>query len=396
MIASASHSRRVLALVTDGLGGHGGIAEYNRQLLSALAECNFDRGSGGASPGKATVIACDAARRGRTSCRTEQVRLFSFALRMAMTLNVDVVFCGHLLMAPLAAAIAKLVGAPLWIQVHGIEAWKELSSLHRRSIQAAALVTSVSRYTRRRLLQWVTIDPVRVKILPNTVDSRFRAGPKPAALIDRYDLHGKAVLLTVSRLASSEGYKGHDRVIRALPQVLLQHPHAVYLIVGDGDDRPRLESIAVQMGVAESVHFAGLVSQEILPDYYRLADVFVMPSTGEGFGIAFLEAMTSGIPVIGGNRDGSLDPLADGALGTIVDPEDEAELASAICAALVAGAASVEGCNRFDVRAFRGHLQAILSGSLGYPDSSSRGPRSNQEIASFRDPDHIVQPSTGP
>ena len=85
-------------------------------------------------------------------------------------------------MAPLAAVIAKLVGAPLWVQVHGVDAWQELSALHRRSVETAALVTSVSRYTRRRLLEWVGIDPARVKVLPNTVDPRFQPGPKPAYL----------------------------------------------------------------------------------------------------------------------------------------------------------------------------------------------------------------------
>ena len=88
------------------------------------------------------------------------------------------------------------------------------------------------------------------------------------------------------------------------------------------------------VGVAENVQFTGLVPAEELPDYFRLADVFVMPSTGEGFGIVFLEAMASGVRVIGGNRDGSVDALADGELGGAVDPDNEQELISAICAAL--------------------------------------------------------------
>ena len=64
-----------------------------------------------------------------------------------------------------------------------------------------------------------------------------------------------------------------------------------------------------------------LHGQELL-DYYRLADVFVMPSTGEGFGIVFLEASATGLPVIAGNRDGSVDALAEGRIGTLVDPDD--------------------------------------------------------------------------
>jgi glycosyltransferase involved in cell wall biosynthesis len=169
------------------------------------------------------------------------------------------------------------------------------------------------------------------------------------------------VLLTVSRLASSERYKGHDRVIRALPRVLEQHPETVYVVVGDGDDRSRLETIAAKTGVSAQVRFTGLIGGDDLADYYRLADVFVMPSTGEGFGIAFLEAMASGVPVIGGNRDGTVDPLVDGALGTAIDPDDEDQLVGAICAALRGSPDKSHRAVRFEASNFRRHLEALVS-----------------------------------
>jgi phosphatidylinositol alpha-1,6-mannosyltransferase len=263
-------------------------------------------------------------------------------------------------MVPLAAAIARLLCAKLWVQVYGIEAWQALSWLHRRSIGTAVLVTSVSRYTRRRLLEWICIDPTRVKVLPGTVDPRFQPGPKPETLLDRHHARGKKVLMTVARLASSERYKGHDRVIRILPRVLSNHPETIYLIVGDGDDRARLEALAVELGVAEKVEFIGHIGANQLPDYFRLADVFLMPSTGEGFGIVFLEAMASGIPVIGGNQDASLDPLADGVLGTAVNPVDTEQLASAICGALRTPPVRIDRARRFDVQAFSEHLYALV------------------------------------
>ena len=89
-----------------------------------------------------------------------------------------------------------------------------------------------------------------------------------------------------------------------------------------------------------------------------------MPSTGEGFGIVFLEAMASGIAVIGGNQDGSLDPLADGVLGTAVDPLNQEELTSAICAALRMPPAKIDRARRFDVQAFSDHLYALLEASF--------------------------------
>jgi phosphatidylinositol alpha-1,6-mannosyltransferase len=359
----AASRLRILALVTDAYGGHGGIAEYNRHFLYALAACDLVC--------EVIVLPRLNAKWSELPSGVVQLRpvpgriAYSLtALRTAISRRFDVVFCGHLFMAPLAAAIAKLLRIPLWVQVHGVDAWEELSALHRRSVEAAALVTSVSRYTRRRLLEWVDIDPSRVKVLPATVDPRFQPGPKPGSLLQRYSATGKKILLALSRLASSERYKGHERVIRALRAVLLTHPDAIYLIVGDGDDRPRLEALAAEFGVAESVIFVGWVAQEELPDYYRLADLFVMPSTGEGFGIVFLEAMACGISVIGGNQDGSIDPLGGDSLSAVVNPLDELELGAAISHALDTPPQRVDRTARFKSHLFAKHISALLKSWL--------------------------------
>jgi phosphatidylinositol alpha-1,6-mannosyltransferase len=272
---------------------------------------------------------------------------------------IDFVFCGHLRMAPLAAVICRVLNVPLWLQIHGVDVWHDLSALQHRALESATMVTSVSRHTRRRLLHWVGIDQARVKVLPNTVESQFQPGPKPGYLLERHAAGGKKVLMTVSRLSSLERYKGHDRVIRTLPRVLKQRPDTIYLIVGDGDDRPRLESLAVECGVTKNVLFTGSVPPEELPDYFRLADVFVMPSVAEGFGIVFLEAMATGIPVISGSGDGSRDALGDGALGTLVDPENGEELASAILEALDDLARTGDRTTRFKSALFAEHLNAL-------------------------------------
>jgi phosphatidylinositol alpha-1,6-mannosyltransferase len=357
---AVASSLRVLALVTDAFGGQGGIAQYNRDFLTALAGCDrvgevvvLPRIGGNAVNTQPSGVSQLTAQRGRIAYSLS-------ALRIALTSHFDLIFCGHAFMAPLAAAIAKLLRVPLWVQVHGIEAWQELSAVHRRSLEAATLIGSVSRYTRWRLLEWVGIDPARVKVLPPTVDPRYMPGPKPARLLDRYSAWNKKVLMTVSRLASSERYKGHDRVIRALPRVLAEHPDTIYIVVGDGDDRLRLEALASAVGVRERVHFAGFVEAKELPDHYRVADVFVMPSTGEGFGIAFSEAMAFGLPVIGGNGDGSVDPLGDGALGRLIDPEKVDELKAAICASLKTPAPMQTLVDRFNRDEFTRTVQSLL------------------------------------
>jgi phosphatidylinositol alpha-1,6-mannosyltransferase len=357
----ARSSMRVLALVTDAFGGHGGIAQYNRDFLSSLAACDAI---------SAVIVLPRASATSPGTLPSGLRQLHPVHGRVAYTLAaiwtalthrpIDVIFCGHLFMVPLAAAIAKLLRARLWVQVHGVEAWHALSMLHRRSVDMAALVTTVSRYTRRRLLEWIGIDSARVKVLPDTVDPRFQPGPKPGYLIERHAASGKKVIMTVSRLASSERYKGHDRVIRILPRVLLQHPETIYVIVGDGDDRQRLEAFAAEFGVTEKVRFVGSVVPEELPDYLRLADVFVMPSTGEGFGIVFLEALATGIHVIAGNKDGSLDPLADGQLGQLIDPDNQEELLLSVCKALSTTPTDVDRASRFNTQAFGEHLHALV------------------------------------
>ena len=113
---------RVLALVTEAFGGRGGIAQYNRDFLSALARCD--------GVGDVTVLPRFSASSvstlppGIRQLRPveSKVGYTLSALWTALTLEpIDFVFCGHLLMAPLAAGICKVLNVPLWLQVHGIE-----------------------------------------------------------------------------------------------------------------------------------------------------------------------------------------------------------------------------------------------------------------------------------
>ena len=134
--------------------------------------------------------------------------------------------------------------------------------------------------------------------------------------------------MTVARLWSGDIYKGVDVTIRALPHIAAVFPEVKYLIVGRGDDQPRLAQLAESLGVSDRVVFAGFVPTEQLIPHYRLADAYIMPSQ-EGFGIVYLEAMTCGVPVLSGDDDGSADPLQDGKLGWRVPHRDSVAVATA-------------------------------------------------------------------
>ena len=171
------------------------------------------------------------------------------------------VFCGHLYMAPLAVLVARWHRARLIVQMHGIEAWSRPGRLQQRAVEAADLILCVSRYTRARVIEWAAIAPERVLVLPNTVGQAFTPGDG-SALRRAWGLQDKRVLLTVGRMDAREGYKGHDRVIAALPQLLAAGHDLVYVVAGEGDDRTRLQNLAAERGVAERVRFVGVLGQD--------------------------------------------------------------------------------------------------------------------------------------
>ena len=109
-------------------------------------------------------------------------------------------------------------------------------------------------------------------------------------------------------MAASERYKGVDDLIRAVAQLRPTIPDLHLAVAGDGDDLMRLETLAAEMNVTNSVHFLQGLSREKLAACYARADVFALPSTGEGFGIVFLEAMAFGTPIVAVAAGGSDGP----------------------------------------------------------------------------------------
>jgi glycosyltransferase involved in cell wall biosynthesis len=130
--------------------------------------------------------------------------------------------------------------------------------------------------------------------------------------------------------------------------------------VGGGDDRARLEQLADRHGVLPRVLFTGEVPGHEKIDHYHLADAFAMPSTGEGFGIVFLEAAACGLPVLGGATDASRDPLRDGEMGVLVDPADPALLLEGLCQILSRERRVPESLRDFDFTNFEQQVCALF------------------------------------
>lgn len=256
------------------------------------------------------------------SPRLERIKIAIALLSYLLRQRPQHVFCGHVYLAPLVGMLCQPLKIPYTVMTHGKEVWQPLPNSIKSSLQKAAYIWTVSRYTRQIASNANNLDHNKVKILPCSVNGDYYTpGAKSAALIKRYGLTGAKVLMTVARLWSGDPYKGVDITIQALPQIAHVFPEVKYLVIGRGDDQPRLAQLAKDIGVAERVIFAGFVPTEELVEHYRLADAYVMPSQ-EGFGIVYLEAMACGIPVLSGDADGSADPLQDGKLGWRVPHRD--------------------------------------------------------------------------
>lgn len=315
---------KVLLLCTDAYGGHGGIAMYNRDLAEALA----------ARADVEKVIVVPRVIRSEVRDVPEKVELLADAAKgpmqylravaRARRARPDLVICGHMNLLPVACSIDR---HPLLV-IYGIEAWKRgPHRLANRLLHRARAIVSISEITRDRLLAWSKYRG-RTYLLPNAIHAEaYGIREKRADLAARYGLEGKRVLLTVGRLAAEERYKGFDETLEVLGELPRD---VVYMIAGGGNDALRLQQKAVHLGVADRVVFTGLFPEEDKPHLYALADVYIMPSRGEGFGFVFLEALASGIPVIGSKHDGGREALLHGELGLLVDPANPAEILAAL------------------------------------------------------------------
>jgi glycosyltransferase involved in cell wall biosynthesis len=244
----------------------------------------------------------------------------------------NLVITTHLNFTEAAYQLWRLTKTPYWAVAHGIEAWDITRPSLQTALQHADRILAVSGYTRDRLIQEQPIDPNKIVTLPNTFDAdRFQVAPKPAHLLERYQLKSdQPVILTVCRLANAERYKGYDQILAALPQICAAIPNIHYVIAGKGQDRARVEARIAELNLQDCVTLAGFVPDEELCDHYNLCDVFAMPSRREGFGIVYLEALACGKPVLGGNQDGAIDALCHGKLGTLVDPDNVTEIAATL------------------------------------------------------------------
>jgi glycosyltransferase involved in cell wall biosynthesis len=299
-------------------------------------------------------------------------------VQLAGASRPDVVVIGHVHL--LRALPGGGVWPPGWppgvLWAHGNEVWGPMGARFRGALERLARVVCVSGFTEAEVRRHSP--GARTVVVPNPVDTLFF---RPATWRGETPGVRRDEVLICGRMAVAERYKGHDVLLTALPRAADRLGRPVRLrVVGEGDDRPRLEQAAAAAGLADRVTFAGRVSSEGLRQAYRECGVFALPSRvirrprghwgGEGLGVVLLEAAACGRPVIASREGGCPEALVPGETGWLVDPCDPEDVARAIAEALgdparadamgAAGRRLME--ERFSLPVFRRNVAALGTG----------------------------------
>ena len=322
-----------LLLGLTGLNIDGGIAVVSRCVARAVDE-SIDRGELARADRVLLLDDPESApappRRGEQHfSRGSKLRFVWQLWRSHTSARPDLVFFD-------LTGLARSVHLPLpgfpprryAIFAHGIELAGAENDWRGRAIRGAWRVLANSEFTAEGLrtqfpeiadrirVTSLCIDPTRVELWESRGDPRTKPDGR--------------VALIVGRMWAEERGKGHDQLLDVWPDVRSQIPGATLWVVGDGDDRARFEEKARELGVADSVHFWGRVTDEELCDLYRRASVFAMPSRQEGFGLVYAEAMWHGLPCIGSDSDAASQVISEGETGLLVPYADRPALGKAL------------------------------------------------------------------
>jgi len=241
--------------------------------------------------------------------------------------DVRMLHCGRCLPEGITAlALRSLAGIPYLCFVHGEDVAtardsREHTWLVRRVLHSATLLIANSENTARILRGDWAVPEARVAVLHPGVDTRqFVPSPRDLKVRESLGWCDRPVILTVGRL---QRRKGHDRLIEAMTTIRRSVPDVLYAIVGDGEERRRLEELVAEANLEEHVQFLGEIDDRVLLRCYQQCDLFVLPNRTEGrdiegFGMVLVEAQACGKPVIAGDSGGTAETMRQGETGLLV------------------------------------------------------------------------------
>lgn len=259
-----------------------------------------------------------------------------FIIKSILTgINSDVNIFSHIHLSIIAVLIRIFnPKTKIIFQLHGIEVWRELTYIQKLALKISDQLICVSDYTKNVVLNKFPELSKKTIVLNNSLDPYYEIGFNSESRIkfrEKLSLaYDDKLIISIGRLNSSESYKGYDKVIESLS--ILENKNVYYHIIGkyDSIEYDRVISIINKYKLQGRVKLIGYVNDNTLESYFNAADLFVMPSKGEGFGIVYIESMSKGLRVLAGNIDGSVDAVKKFSESKLVNPDSISEITSAM------------------------------------------------------------------
>jgi len=270
------------------------------------------------------------------------LRSYLRARRICRKGKVDIVVTQDALLGFLGILLRKEFGCKLQINAFGLEIfsdwWLRQSWLHRLyrfvmcwALRRADLVRTDATQSKRLLSERLKVPPEKVVVVPAlpSAENIAKFANAKGDMV-RKSLLGSEYDRMVLFVGALEKIKNIPNLLRAARLVLSTHPRTLFVIIGSGSEKDRLETLCRELAIAGNVRFLGIIPYDDLPAYYAACDLVVLPSWSEGFARTLMEAAFARKPIVATDVGGARDIVVDGETGYIVAVDDSAQLAEKI------------------------------------------------------------------
>ncbi len=299
-----------------------------------------------------------------------KARLVFSILRLVALRRPDLLLFDHVGPARAVRIMPTRMRPSYAVMVHGLELEQPTRPSTAAVLTGATTILTNSQYTAKRAIDLAgpdispRIEIVSPCISPERTEMWSTGGPSPKR---------NSQVVIVGRLETGQPGKGHEALIEAWPHVVAAIPAARLIIAGDGNKRAALEQMVADKAMSRNVEFEGHVSPERLGELYRQSAVYAMPSSQEGFGIVFAEAMWHGLPCIGSDADAASEVIVDAETGILVPYGDADATSRAVrrllthkeIAAAMGRAGRARCLDLFTANALKARLRSIIASVTG-------------------------------
>ncbi|MEA1937301.1 MAG: glycosyltransferase family 4 protein [Patescibacteria group bacterium] len=238
----------------------------------------------------------------------EEVYRYSLLAKdIASQVKHDIIHTHDWMTFPSGIEAKKVSGKPFVAHIHSTEFDRcgghcvnpAIFKIEKEGIRKADRVITVSDFTKNRVLDNCQVDKNKIDIVYNAINkSEFENISDDKNF---FNLNGKKIVLFLGRITL---HKGPDYFLRVAKKVLNRNKNVVFVVSGSGDMEYQIIEQASQSGIADNVLFTGFLRGERLKKIYKMANLYIMPSVSEPFGITPLESLASGTPVIISKQSG--------------------------------------------------------------------------------------------